>query len=90
MCLDFLDLLPKLGDVCHRSVSYHSLGSVVRKGEKEGRDAWPRHRLVPNATMACSSSLAPRALQAYLGHRNIQHTVRYTELSPGRFKDFFR
>ena len=24
-----------------------------------------------------------RALQAYLGHRNIQHTVRYTELSPG-------
>ena len=31
-----------------------------------------------------------RALQAYLGYRDIQHTVRYTELSPGRFKDFFR
>jgi site-specific recombinase XerD len=31
-----------------------------------------------------------RALQAYLGHRNIQHTVRYTELSPMRFKDFWR
>ena len=30
-----------------------------------------------------------RAIQAYLGHRNIQHTVRYTELSPGRFKDFW-
>jgi hypothetical protein len=29
-------------------------------------------------------------LQAYLGHRNIQHTVRYTELSPDRFKDFWR
>jgi Phage integrase family len=29
-----------------------------------------------------------RALQAYLGHKNIQHTVRYTELSPTRFKDF--
>jgi hypothetical protein len=28
--------------------------------------------------------------RAYLGHRNIQHTVRYTELSPGRFKDFWR
>jgi hypothetical protein len=28
--------------------------------------------------------------QAYLGHRNIQHTVRYTELSPDRFKDFWR
>jgi integrase len=31
-----------------------------------------------------------RALQAYLGHKNIQHTVRYTELSPARFKDFWR
>jgi integrase len=30
-----------------------------------------------------------RALQAYLGHKNIQHTVRYTELSPMRFKDFW-
>jgi hypothetical protein len=31
-----------------------------------------------------------RALQAWLGHRNIQHTARYTELSPTRFKDFWR
>jgi site-specific recombinase XerD len=31
-----------------------------------------------------------RALQAYLGHRNIQHTVRYTELSSTRFRDFWR
>ena len=31
-----------------------------------------------------------RALQAYLGHRNIQHTVRYTELAPDRFKAFWR
>jgi hypothetical protein len=25
-----------------------------------------------------------------LGHKNIQHTVRYTELSPDRFRDFWR
>ena len=31
-----------------------------------------------------------RALQAYLGHRSIQHTVRYTELAPGRFKGFWQ
>jgi site-specific recombinase XerD len=31
-----------------------------------------------------------RSLLAYLGHKNIQHTVRYTELSPDRFKDFWR
>lgn len=31
-----------------------------------------------------------RAIQHYLGHRNIQHTVRYTELAPDRFKTFWR
>jgi site-specific recombinase XerD len=31
-----------------------------------------------------------RSLQAYPGHKNIQHTVRYTEMSPTRFKDFWR
>lgn len=30
-----------------------------------------------------------RAIQLYLGHRNIRHTVRYTELAPDRFKRFF-
>jgi len=30
-----------------------------------------------------------RAIQLYLGHKNIQHTVRYTELAVGRFKDFW-
>ena len=30
-----------------------------------------------------------RAIQLYLGHKNIQHTVRYTELAAGRFKDFW-
>ena len=44
---------------------------------------------------ACGFKLAndghdTRALQHYLGHRNIQHTVRYSELSPTRFKDFWR
>jgi type 1 fimbriae regulatory protein FimB/type 1 fimbriae regulatory protein FimE len=44
---------------------------------------------------ACGFALAnaghdTRALQAYLGHRNIQHTVRYTELASDRFKHFWR
>lgn len=30
-----------------------------------------------------------RSIQAYLGHRNISHTVRYTELAPGRFRTFW-
>ena len=44
---------------------------------------------------ACGYKLAndghdTRALQHYLGHKNIQHTVRYTELSPDRFRNFWR
>jgi integrase len=31
-----------------------------------------------------------RAIQDYLGHKSIQHTVRYTALSPAKFNDFFR
>ena len=30
------------------------------------------------------------SLQAYLGHKNIQHTVRYTELAPTRFKGWWK
>ena len=44
---------------------------------------------------ACGYALAnaghdTRAIQDWLGHRSIQHTVRYTELAPTRFKDFWR
>jgi type 1 fimbriae regulatory protein FimE len=44
---------------------------------------------------ACGFKLAndghdTRALQHYLGHKNIQHTVRYTEMSPDRFRNFWR
>lgn len=31
-----------------------------------------------------------RSIQQYLGHRNITHTVRYTELSPAKFKSFWK
>ena len=31
-----------------------------------------------------------RAIQLFLGHRNIQHTVKYTELAAGRFQNFWR
>jgi type 1 fimbriae regulatory protein FimB/type 1 fimbriae regulatory protein FimE len=43
---------------------------------------------------ACGYKLAndghdTRAIQHYLGHRNIMHTVHYTELASDRFKDFW-
>lgn len=44
---------------------------------------------------ACGFKLAndghdTRALQHYLGHKNIAHTVRYTELAPDRFRTFWK
>jgi site-specific recombinase XerD len=44
---------------------------------------------------ACGYKLAndghdTHAIQAYLGHRNIQNTTRYTALAPQQFKDFWR
>jgi type 1 fimbriae regulatory protein FimB/type 1 fimbriae regulatory protein FimE len=44
---------------------------------------------------ACGYKLAndgqdTRAIQQYLGHKSIAHTVRYTELAPDRFKGFWR
>jgi integrase len=44
---------------------------------------------------ACGYALAnrgtdTRTLQAHLGHRSIQSTVRYAELAPGRFKKLWR
>ena len=44
---------------------------------------------------ACGFKLASegqdtRAIQQYLGHKNITHTARYTELSPDRFKGFWK
>lgn len=43
---------------------------------------------------ACGYKLAndehdTRAIQHYLGHKNIMHTVRYTELASDRFKTFW-
>ncbi len=43
---------------------------------------------------ACGFKLAndghdTRAIQHYLGHKNIQHTVRYTELAADRFNGFW-
>jgi type 1 fimbriae regulatory protein FimB/type 1 fimbriae regulatory protein FimE len=64
---------------------------VARVGEA-GEFPFPVH---PHMLRhACGYKLAndgqdTRAVQHYLGHKNIQHTVRYTELSPERFKSFW-
>ncbi len=68
----------------------------ARMVERAGIEARLGFKVHPHMLRhACGYALAnrghdTRALQAYLGHKNIQHTMRYTELSPLRFKDFWR
>jgi integrase len=70
--------------------SFHAL--IARLGER-AKMPFPVH---PHMLRhACGYALAnaghdTRALQAWLGHRNIQHTVRYSELAPDRFRNFWR
>jgi integrase len=73
--------------------STSGFAKLVKRAGIEAKLGFPAH---PHMLRhACGFALAnkghdTRALQAYLGHKNIQHTVRYTELSPTRFKDFWR
>jgi type 1 fimbriae regulatory protein FimB/type 1 fimbriae regulatory protein FimE len=65
---------------------------IARAGER-ARIGFPVH---PHMLRhACGFKLAndghdTRSLQHYLGHKNIQYTVRYTELAPDRFKSFWK
>ena len=67
----------------------------ARMVERAARSAGLKLQVHPHLLRhGCGFALAnaghdTRALQAYLGHRNIQHTVRYTELAPDRFKKFW-
>jgi hypothetical protein len=54
-----------------------------RRSGAEGRP--PPHASTSGGYALADAGRGTRALQAYLGHRNIQHTVRFTGLAPDRF-----
>jgi type 1 fimbriae regulatory protein FimB/type 1 fimbriae regulatory protein FimE len=65
--------------------------TIKRAGKKAGLPFQVHAHMLRHA---CGYKLASdghdtRSIQDYLGHRNIQHTVRYTELSPERFRNFW-
>jgi site-specific recombinase XerD len=69
--------------------------AVNRLIKRIGRARFTFSRFTPMLQHACGYALAnaghdTRRIQDWLGHRSIQHTTRYTELTPARFKDFWR
>lgn len=51
-----------------------------------------RRQTVPYKVGGIAFPVPPTSygIEAYLGHRNLQDSARYTELGPGRIKDFWR
>ena len=57
-----------------------------------GGRLWSQIKVITALTAAHSAvprSCPAGAIQEWLGHRNIQHTTRYTELTTHRFRDFW-
>ena len=65
-------------------------GGTCRRSRRAEVQGSPAHATPCLRLRSGQQGTRYRALQAYLGHRNIQHTVRYTEPAPDRFKDFWR
>ncbi|MGB8896958.1 MAG: tyrosine-type recombinase/integrase [Pseudolabrys sp.] len=73
--------------------SVAGLAKLIERAGVEAKLPFPVHAHM--LRHACGYALANKGidtqtLQAYLGHRSIQSTVRYTELAPGRFKNIWR
>ena len=65
---------------------------IARAGEHAGFDFSIHPHMLRHSTgyKLANDGHDTRAIQQYLGHKNIQHTVRYTQLSANRFKDFWQ
>jgi integrase len=66
-----------------------STAGFAKMIERLGVEAGFAFKVHPHIKLA-NDGKDTRSIQDYLGHQNIRHTVRYTELSPTRFKDFWR
>ena len=65
---------------------------IVTRAGQAARLGFPIHpHMLRHATgyKLANDGRDTRSIQHYLGHRNIQHTTRYTQLAPDRFKDFW-
>lgn len=81
--------------VSERDAAFTEAG-FAKLVERLGRKAGFAFKVHPHMLRhACGYKLAndgkdTRSLADYLGHRNMQNTMRYTELNAARFKDFWR
>jgi type 1 fimbriae regulatory protein FimB/type 1 fimbriae regulatory protein FimE len=69
-----------------------AINRQVKSIGKRAKLAFPVHAHMLRHGCGCALAKAghdTRAIQDWLGHRSIQHTTRYTQLSAAPFKDFW-
>ena len=74
-------------------LSDSSVRKIVDRAGERSRLPFPVHpHMLRHATgyKLANEGHDTRAIQHYLGHKNIQHTVRYTQLSSVRFREFWK
>ncbi|MDR3615543.1 MAG: tyrosine-type recombinase/integrase [Candidatus Obscuribacterales bacterium] len=77
----------------YTSISPRTFHDIVVRAGKDAGIKFPVHPHVLSHSKGyqlASKGNDTRAIQTYMGHKNIQHTVLYTKLDPSRFKNFGR
>ena len=64
---------------------------IARAGEEANLELSVHPHMLRHSTgfKLANDGQDTRSIQHYLGHKNIQHTVRYTEIAAMKFKDFW-
>jgi type 1 fimbriae regulatory protein FimB/type 1 fimbriae regulatory protein FimE len=72
-------------------LSRSAVEKIIARAGQEAGFAFPVHPHMLRHSAGfkrANQGKTTRDIQLFLGHKNIQHTVRYTELAEGRFKDW--
>lgn len=72
------------------SSTFRKIIARAGKEAKLGFDIHPHMLRHSTGFKLANDGQDTRAIQHYLGHKNIQHTVRYTELTSKRFNNFWK
>ena len=73
----------------HSPIASDTISGIIEQAGKLAKLPFPIHtHMLRHSTgyYLANRGIDTRTIQSYLGHRNIQHTVRYTDLSSTRFQ----
>ena len=75
----------------HGPLSPRTIHAIIQRAGEQAKFPFPIHPHMlrhSKGYQLAGKGVDTRAIQAYMGHKNIQHTVLYTKLDSQRFKGF--